>query len=402
MKVLSKYAQNLQTLYFRIKKAIIFGAITKLCPMEKWTKFTLKPCFYCIFILSIFSSNLCLAQYATLPEVDVQPTFPGGLAALRQYLDTNLDFPDVIDIAEEKIVIVEFIVDSVGKVDQPKVIWYNNDTARTAALALIYKMPKWTPAVLDNQPASSVIRLPITYYRPANKSNTTSDHVKIPSTLRETLYFDINFIGARTKAEFPGGLMALKSYLAKNLEYPQEAKEKGVSGLVLIELKIGKTGALEDYQVVEGIGAGCDEEALRLMDMMPDWTPATLDGQPIAAQRSIKIPFKLKTSADSIYKVVDQMPSFPDGHAALLRFLAENIQYPTMAKENEKQGMVVVQFIVEKDGSLSNMHVVKGFDKECDEEAVRVMRVMPKWQPGLQRKQPVRVQFNLPIRFKLG
>lgn len=369
--------------------------------MEKWTKLILRSCFYCISILSFFSSNLCLAQYSPLPEVDVQPVFPGGLAALRQYLDTNLDFPDVIDIAEEKIVIVEFIVDSVGKVDQPKAIWYNNDTARTAALALIYKMPKWTPAVLDNQPASSVIRLPITYYRPANKSNTTSDHVKIPSTLRETLYFDINFIGARTKAEFPGGLVALKSYLSKNLEYPQQAKEKGVSGLVLIELKIGKTGALEDYQVVEGIGAGCDEEALRLMDMMPDWTPATLDGQPITSQQTIKIPFELKWHTDSVYKVVNQMPSFPDGQVALLKFLANNIDYPTIAKENGVQGMVVVQMIVEKDGALSNIHIEKGIGAGCDKEAIRVVGLMPKWQPGSHFGQSVRVQFNLPIRFKL-
>lgn len=378
------------------------GKITKLCPMKKWTKLLLKPCFYCLSLFLLFSYKLCLAQYSTLPEVDVQAVFPGGVAALKQYLDTNLDFPDVMDIAEEKLVIVEFSVDASGKAENPKVLWANNDTAKVVAIALVYSMPKWEPARTDGISVASVVRLPITYYRPANKNNLRSDHEQISSELRETLYFDINYPGARTKAEFPGGIVALKTYLAKNLIYPQEAKEEGVMGTVEILLKINKNGKLEDYEVVQSVGAGCDEEALRLMDLMPDWKPATLDGEPLAAQRSIKIPFKLKTTADSIHKVVDQMPSFPEGQAALLRFLAENIQYPTMAKENEKQGMVVVQFIVEKDGSLSNMHVVKGFDKECDEEAIRVMRVMPKWQPGLQRKEPVRVQFNLPIRFKLN
>lgn len=102
-----------------------------------------------------------------------------------------------------------------------------------------------------------------------------------------------------------------------------------------------------------------------------------------------------------VFKVVEQMPSFPDGQAALLRYLAQNIEYPTIAKENGVEGMVVVQFVVERDGSIAAAQVVKGIGAGCDEEALRVVRGMPKWQPGKQRGQPVRVQFNLPIRFKL-
>ena len=102
-----------------------------------------------------------------------------------------------------------------------------------------------------------------------------------------------------------------------------------------------------------------------------------------------------------VFKVVEQMPSFPDGQAALLRYLAQNIEYPTIAKENGVEGMVVVQFVVERDGSIAGANVVKGIGAGCDEEALRVVRGMPKWQPGKQRGQPVRVQFNLPIRFKL-
>jgi protein TonB len=102
-----------------------------------------------------------------------------------------------------------------------------------------------------------------------------------------------------------------------------------------------------------------------------------------------------------VFKVVEQMPSFPDGQAALLRYLAQNIEYPTIAKENGVEGMVVVQFVVERDGSIAGANVVKGIGAGCDEEALRVVRSMPKWQPGKQRGQPVRVQFNLPIRFKL-
>lgn len=369
--------------------------------MKRWTNPPLTSSIYLILCCLIFQSNLSFAQIIPLPEVDEVPRFPGGISALRQYLDTNLDFPDVADIAEEKLVIVEFSVDAVGKAENPKILWANNDTAKVAAIALIYKMPKWLPARTDDLPVASIVRLPITYYRPANKKNLGSDHEQITSELRETLYFDINYGGARTKAEFPGGVVGLKTYLAKNLVYPQEAKEKGVMGVVEMLVKINKNGKLEDYEVVQSLGDGCDEEALRLMDMMPDWKPATIDGQPIASKQVVKIRFALKIPADSVYKKVDQMPAFPDGQLALLQFLAANIEYPTIAKENGVEGMVVTQFIVEKDGSLSDIHIAKGIGAGCDEQAIKVVKMMPKWQPGVQRKQPVRVQFNLPIRFKL-
>ena len=103
-----------------------------------------------------------------------------------------------------------------------------------------------------------------------------------------------------------------------------------------------------------------------------------------------------------VHKLVEEMPSYPEGQAALLRHLAQNIQYPPMAIKKRVEGTVVVQLTVERDGTLSNVHVVKGIGAGCDEEAERVVELMPKWRPGFQNGQAVRVQFNLPIRFKLG
>ncbi|AEE51095.1 energy transducer TonB [Haliscomenobacter hydrossis] len=102
-----------------------------------------------------------------------------------------------------------------------------------------------------------------------------------------------------------------------------------------------------------------------------------------------------------VYKIVEQMPSYPEGQAALLRHLEQNTQYPEIALKKKVQGIVVVQVTVERDGALSNVHVVKGIGAGCDEEALRVVGLMPKWKPGMQNGQAVPVQFNLPIRFKL-
>ena len=105
---------------------------------------------------------------------------------------------------------------------------------------------------------------------------------------------------------------------------------------------------------------------------------------------------------DVIFTVVEDQPSFPGGEEARIRYLNENIRYPQMAREAGIQGTVFVTFVVERDGSVTDVRVLRGIGGGCDEEAVRVVRNMPRWNPGRQRGQPVRVQFNMPIRYVLN
>ena len=102
-----------------------------------------------------------------------------------------------------------------------------------------------------------------------------------------------------------------------------------------------------------------------------------------------------------IFEVVEQQPQFPGGQAALFSWLSQNIHYPPVAEENGIYGRVVVSFVVETDGSISNVQVVRGVDPSLDKEAVRVTKAMPKWVPGKQNGQAVRVKYNLPVTFKL-
>lgn len=103
-----------------------------------------------------------------------------------------------------------------------------------------------------------------------------------------------------------------------------------------------------------------------------------------------------------IFTIVEEQPSFPGGEGELKKYLVENITYPQMAKETNVSGTVYVQFVVEQDGSVSNVKILKGIGAGCDEEAVRVVKKMPKWKPGKQRSKPVRVYFNLPVKFTLA
>lgn len=102
-----------------------------------------------------------------------------------------------------------------------------------------------------------------------------------------------------------------------------------------------------------------------------------------------------------IFTVVEQMPMFPGGYGALMGYLRDNIHYPTVAAENGVQGRVVVGFVVERDGSITDVNILRGVDPSLDREAMRVVKSMPKWTPGKQNGSAVRVKYQVPVSFRL-
>ena len=104
----------------------------------------------------------------------------------------------------------------------------------------------------------------------------------------------------------------------------------------------------------------------------------------------------------TIFEVVEQMPEFPNGGmAGLMKYLSQNIKYPTIAQENGTQGRVTVQFVVNREGSIVDAKVLRGVDPYLDKEAIRVISSMPKWKPGMQRGKAVRVKYTVPVMFRL-
>lgn len=108
-----------------------------------------------------------------------------------------------------------------------------------------------------------------------------------------------------------------------------------------------------------------------------------------------------KEDGEKVYEFVEEMASFPGGPASMNQWLSQNIRYPAAAQKNNIHGRVTVTFIVEKDGSISNIEVVRSVDPSLDKEATRVVKAMPKWNPGKQDGKPVRSKFTLPVNFKL-
>ena len=116
----------------------------------------------------------------------------------------------------------------------------------------------------------------------------------------------------------------------------------------------------------------------------------------------VEVKEEVEEAEEEVFLVVEDDPEFPGDLSALSQYLASNIKYPTLAKENNITGKVFVSFVVEKDGSVGQVKILRDIGGGCGAEAVRVVKAMPKWKPGKQRGKPVRTQFNLPVDFSLN
>lgn len=126
------------------------------------------------------------------------------------------------------------------------------------------------------------------------------------------------------------------------------------------------------------------------------------NGEVLKAKEVIAEPEPPKHEEENkVFDIVEQQPMFPGGPAALMKYLSEHTKYPVVAQENGVQGRVTVQFVVEKDGSISDVHVLRGVDPSLDKEAVRVVKSLPRWTPGKQNGITVRVNYRVPVLFRL-
>lgn len=228
----------------------------------------------------------------------------------------------------------------------------------------------------------------------------------------------------------------VNEYIYKNLKYPAIARENGVQGAVTVSFIVEKDGSTSNHKIIRNIGAGCGDEAVRLIEKMGKWIPAKNRREAVRCEVKQVVRFEIPEFVDQRiestpktennvptssapvkekkFKVVEEMPSFPGceglsvvkkrqqcAQKKMLEFIYKNLKYPTEARKNGVEGTVVITYVVEKDGTINDAKILRDIGDGCGEEALRIVNSMPKWNPGIQKGKPVNVQFNIPIRFKL-
>lgn len=212
--------------------------------------------------------------------------------------------------------------------------------------------------------------------------------------------------------EFPGGVDSMMHYLGKNIKYPSIAMKMGIQGRVVAQFVVDKTGKVSNIKIIRALGGGCDEEAIRVIKAMPLWKPGYDKGKLVSVYFTLPVIFALNENAgnknimntpdeDTPQIFVEQMPEYPGGKDAMMKFLKDNIKYPEEAKKKGIEGKVVLQFVVDKSGKLSNIKIIRSLGGGCDEEAIRVVSSMPTWKPGFHNGKQVSVFYTLPMIFEL-
>ncbi len=215
----------------------------------------------------------------------------------------------------------------------------------------------------------------------------------------------------------------IAEFMMKNLKYPEAAKKAGLEGVVHVQFTVAKDGSVKDATVLKSAGKDFDAAALAVASAMPRWTPAMKDGEAVEMQMTLPFTFRLpkdpKAAQDEVFKVVEDMPRFPGcedladdsqerkkcADRKMLEFVYQNIEYPKDARAAGKEGVVVVSFIVNKEGRLDDISIKRSVYSSLDEEVKRVIGMMNEmeepWTPGRQRGRIVKVEFLMPVKFVL-
>lgn len=205
--------------------------------------------------------------------------------------------------------------------------------------------------------------------------------------------------------ELIGGLRGLQA----KIKYPEVARKAHVEGRVIVQFTVDENGNVRDAEILRGVGAGLDEEAIRVISEHAKFTPGRQNGKPVAVKLSIPIVYKLDNEFESltdqsqssekqdVYEIVEQEPELIGGISGL----QAKVKYPEVARRAHVEGRIIVQFIVDENGNVRDAEVLRGAGAGLDEEATRVVMEEAKFIPGHQNGRAVPTRMSLPIVFKL-
>ncbi|WP_201985683.1 energy transducer TonB [Hymenobacter rubidus] len=226
-----------------------------------------------------------------------------------------------------------------------------------------------------------------------------------------------------------GGTEKYARFLADHQKYPATAMQKGIQGTVKVSFIVEKTGTVNEVKVLTPLSPELDAEAIRLIKSGPKWTPAKhLRNQVVRQRVVVPISFVLSpgstvtiggpakerpittSAADIAASAHPDRPAVvaPDratqpvgGNEAFFEWIEKNQKYPTLARQRKIQGKVMVEFIVQTDGSLTDARVIKRLGSGLDEEAMRLIKTAPKWEPAMFQGKPIKQKMVLPVLFQL-
>ena len=350
-----------------------------------------------LFVILAAVMSLLFPQTAMsdpLPDNIVGAQFPGGTEQLIKFLSENIKYP--VECEKQGIqgrVVLLIVIDKDGSVTDIKVAKSVHPLLDAEAVRVASSMPHWQPATKDGQPVRIRYSLPITF----SLNNATTEKGKGSEKVGQA--------SRDRDATCPGGLEAIRKYLDKNFVRPLECSD--IEGNMEVAFIVDEEGKVSMVEVTKSLHPKLDKALTQVFMNMPKWQPAMRDGKPRQMRFTMPLHYFQHIGLVDGEEVYDEkgqlvtMPQFPGGKEKLREFLSKNVKYPVECEASGITGRVVVGFVVEKDGKVTQVKLDRSSDPAFNMEAYKVMKKMPRWIPGKVGDEPITVKYKLPITFRL-
>lgn len=354
--------------------------------------------------------------------VEEQPSFPDGIKNMYQYIARNLRYPEPARRANvQGKVFVKFIVRKDGSVSDLQVLKGIGFGCDEETVRVLGSMPKWNAGKQNGRPVSVYFTMPVSFVLEEGKQEIAKGDFPWEKLIVIENGVTKTFMG---KEEIRQENERLKKTIGEIEKH--EISINTVEKSMTIRVKNGvnifsqpKVNFIDGDPlfVIDGKIAVKDEmssikpEDIVTIDVLKNASATAIYGEKgkngvvlIKTKKNFRIEFeadKGKSISDEVYTTVEEAPTYLGGVKEMYQFIGKNLKYPKEAQRNNIKGKVFIKFVVRKDGSISDMSILQGIGYGCEEEAMRVIAMMPKWSPGKQNGVPVNTYFTMPIAFAL-
>lgn len=329
----------------------------------------------------------------------VEPQYPGGEEALKAFIESNLQYPKSVtqDHYYGKI-FVRVQVDEKGntkKVSLPKKSGHSDMDKE--ALRVVKLIKKWKPSTYQGMPMNGERNVTVDFHLP-----------------------DVTPV----EGGYPGGREVMKQFFASKIQYPEKALKDRISGTVYVDVTIDKNGKGTNIHITDPSEyPDIDAEAVRVVKLVKNWVPKTVGGVPVESTIFVPVDFVLPKAENgdddgqegqegeggeggeqqtTIVEIpLSKNASYPGGMVDMTIFVSKNTKYPAKELKENIEGDVYVQFIVDTDGTIKEPEVIKSVSPGLDAEALRIVRLMPKWEPAVDKEgNKVATMMAVPLNFR--
>lgn len=330
-----------------------------------------------------------------------KPYFGNNPEDILRYIAEHIRYPALaLRSRIQGTVLVGFVVGTSGSLENVHIVSGVHPSLDEEALRVVRNMPPWHPGIQAGRPVSMVFNVPITF-----RVDVPSDGRPAPALV----------VVESQSAEYAGTLEELNARLSFPA-YPEEARTVQAQGRVVVLFDVDTTGRVTNVKSLPLLSAELQREfhqqprpstlhpsllaaAVATVEALPNWKPGSYNGHPAVSQHAAVVTYRLPASTDTIYHLAERMPSFPGGEEALHQYVARKISYPAAAWRKKVQGEVLLYFVVNEQGQVEAPEILQSVHPDLDDEALRVARSLPAFQPAQQHGRPVKAGYMLPIGF---